>query len=427
MIYSKFYLKDKGKIPTYLAILSTLLLVILLNKIFSPILIPSRAAKLIVRRVEVTNMSSTQVAIFWQTDDKGIGWIAYGEDKNNLNKIIFDERDSENKKNPYSNHYVILRNLKENSQYFFKLINNDRVITNTNGEIFGFKTLPNVYGTSGIKPVYGKVNKKNGEALDNAVVLLFIGNAYPLSILTQASGGWLISLNHLVDINSQKLKIVNNQDKVKLEFYSEDGDFSTVIANLPNLSPLPQTIIIGKNYDFSSSNNNVLSTADQKNIKAADTTAIDIIFPKENAIIPAESPLIKGNALPNSEVTIIVNSKNSFSIKTKAGGDGIWRADLPSSLSPGEHTITMITKNNGGEEVRLIRKFVIIKSGERVQGVATGAATPTTTPTVFLTPSPTSSGQIISPTMQVTGNSSTILFLSSASIIILGLGIILAF
>lgn len=425
MAYSDFYLKRDKKIPTLLGILIACFVGLFLLRLFTNTAVPSKAEKKVIRRVEIANVSSNQVAIYWQTDQKTIGWIMYGEKESELNKLAYDERDISQNKMQYINHYITLKSLNENKTYFFKIVNDNKLEDNKNIP-FTFKTPQSVKDFKGRNPAYGKIIEANGTPLENAVILFSTSNSFSLATLTKATGEWLIPLNTVYDKGTYQLITPASNDKAIIEVLGENQT-SKVITDLSKTSPLPQTIIIGQNFDFTSTDN-VLSATSSRNVETPNKK-IDIIYPKENALIPGYSPLIKGVAVPNSEIIITVHSNTVFSSRVKADNKGLWSLNLPSSLSPGDHTITIKTTDKEGNPVTVERKFIIAKDGEQVLGSATGEPTltepqetPTPTTQIYYTPT-----QSLTPTAPVSGGNINIPLVGALSFIIVGLGFMLVF
>jgi len=423
MVYSNLFIRKNFQIPTLVSVLAIFLVIIFLTKFFLTTSNPLKATKKNIRRMEITNIFWNQATIFWQTDQRETGWVTFGTDPNKLSQVAFDEKDANPDKKKFSNHYSILRNLKDNTQYYFNLVDSNQLIQRQDGSPFNFKTVSKSSQVSNLQPAYGKVVNQNSLPIENAVVLLSIKNAYLLSTLTKPSGEWLVPLNYIVDTATQSLKTVSNSESVRIEILNEDGISSVVNTYVINVSPLSETITIGKNYNLLE--NNVLSAS-----TSTSTPGVDIIFPKENAIIPSNSPLIKGTALPNSNVLVrVYDGKKSFSANVKTDKDGIWRLDLSQPLNPGKHILSLEAKNSEGNQITKTRNFTIAKSGEQVLGEATPEATPTTigplpTPTIIAatTVVPTST-----PKPPVTGGGLYFFTLASLTLVTLGLGVLLIF
>ncbi len=421
MSYSQFYFKNQTKVPTVIAVFIVCFIGLFFIRLFSKTAIPSKADKKNLKRIEITNITPKQVVLYWQTDEKVTGWVIYGNKANQLNKIAYDERDLATSKNAFIHHYVVLKNLDENQQYFFKLVTNEKLLSNNAQDSFTFKTPKNITDFKGKNPAYGKVISGNGAPLENAIVFMTIGNTFSLSALTKLSGEWLIPINTLFEKETYAARTPGDKEKIRIEIISEENQTSVVNTDLSIVSPLPQSIVIGNDFDFSDAEE-VLSSMTSREPEVS-TKTVDIIYPKENALIPGYSPLIKGVSLPNEEVMIEVHSETSFSSKVRADEKGVWKLNLPSNLAPGEHTIIIRAKDNTGNFVMVERKFTIAKGGEQVLGNATPAGTITPTKSV-LTPTPTT---IITSTPPVSGGNITSSLISGASLIIMGIGLLLVF
>lgn len=431
MLYSQFYFKDKAKIPTPLAAVLILVVALFMGSVFLKTGPASlRASKKNAKRIEVTNLSPVQASVFWQSQGKEEGFIFFGDSLNAINTLALDDRDVAAKKSQYLNHYVTLRNLEASHTYFFKIVSNNQLIVKPDGTPFSFKTPTTLGASSSLSPAHGTVLKESLNGEENALVLLTVDNFYPMSSLTKSSGEWLIPLNSFFDKVSLENKIPPISTAVKIEIISEDNKNSVVTGRLNQLSPVSSTIIIGRNYDLGLEDN-VLSA--QSSRTATPSKTVDIIYPVEGALIPGRTPLIKGVALPQSQVFITINSSQTFSATLTADRNGNWSYLLPESLELGSHTIMIKTKDNQGQEVSLTRNFTIVASDNagRVLGEATGSAALTGTPT--LTPTPTSSltptvaTTTTTPTIPVAGVSAFLPIIGGLSFIIAGLGILLVF
>jgi len=423
MIYSKYFFPQSPKIPTPVTIGVVFLIIFFLARLFGLTPLRSRGSKKIVRQLRLVNPSHNQVGMFWQTDEKETGWLIYGYSELGLNKVALDERDLQDKRNLFYNHLVVLKNLEPDTRYFYKIVSNNQL-----GKAFSFKTPLNLSFASNLSPAYGKIIRENGDPLKDAVVILFFDQAYPLATLSKTTGEWLLPLNSILNKDTMKTQSVDSKDKLTLEIFGEEKKKTQIIADVSHISPLPQTVIFGKNYKFLSTGN-VLSTSTESKTQIS---KIEILFPKEDAVIPVGTPLIKGTAIPGSEIAVTIDSAKSYSFKTVTDKDGVWRILLTEQLPPGSHVLKMVTKDANGKNVELTRKFIIAKSGEQVLAAATEEATPTFTPTTTPSPSLTPTISIsLTPTVSLTplvpGTNFIPIGAASASLIILGLGILLAF
>ncbi len=426
MLYSQFYFKDKAKIPIPLAGVLIFVIALLLGNVFLKTGPASlRASKKNAKRVEVTNLSPVQASIFWQSENIEEGFLFYGANPGNVNKAAFDDRDLAAKKNQYLNHYVTLRNLEADHTYFFKLVSNNQLIVSPDGTPFSFKTPASLGTSSSLSPAHGTVLKESLSGQENALVLLSVEGFYPMSTLTKTSGEWLIPLNSFFDSASLENKAPAASSQVTIEIVSEDDKSSLVTARLNQLSPVTQTLIIGRNYNLDTGN--VLS-AQSSTATAQKSATVDVIYPVEGALIPGRKPLIKGVALPQSQVFITVNSTKTFSATLTTDANGNWNYLLPENLELGNHTITVKSKDAQGQEVILTRNFTIVANDNagRVLGEATGSAGLTITPTSTLAPT-LAVTTTVAPTIPVAGMSDIFPAIFGLSFVIAGLGVLLVF
>lgn len=431
MIYSNLYTGGHNKkIPTLVGVIIIFLVVGFFLTLMNKSSLPSRASKISVKRTEVTNLSPIQATIYWQTEVAEKGWIIYGENSDRLTKLAFDDRDVSDHKQSYINHYVTLKNLKPGGHYYYTLISNNKKIVKPDGTLFEFYTPLNSLAKTKIGPATGKVLKANLNPLKNAIVLLFVDEkTMPLSTMTKDSGEWLIPLNTFYDKSTLEEKNLSGKERVRVEIISETEGISTIISNLSDLALKEATSIIGKNYNFIESND-VLSAS--TNFESAnDGIGIKIVYPLEGSLIPGRRPLIKGIALPGTEVSITINSAKTFSAKVRADKDGNWSYLIPEDLDLGKHTITVKVRNKKGRETISTRSFSII-ANEGNDGKVLGTASAEPTMTYAPTSTPTQAPLLQStatpiPTLKKAGVNNLLPIISGIALVIIGGGILLIF
>ncbi len=430
--------QDEKKIPTPVAFLFLLLMLSTLGFVLNkPKTTSVSASKLRLERLEIANITNNSVSIFWRTKEKEASWLIYGEDERKLNKQIFDDRDLADNKNSYFNHYAIFKNLQPNKKYFFEIVTTKGVIRQNNNSPFIFVTKTQLPLSSSLPPAMGSIQGRNGRPLINGIILLKIEGAGLLSDRTKDKGEWLIPFYYLTKIDTDELIQPKVDSSVTIEVISEEGEMSTVKTIVKKTSPLPQTVIIGKNYEFNDEKEKVLSETTKGQLSFG---KIDIIFPKENAAIDAKKPNLRGTALPHKKVKIIIESlptgrqaKTPQIFEIYADKDGVWNSAPFYDLDPGKHQLTIITEDENNKEVKITRIFNILKSGESVLGEATpsGTITPTEMPTD--TPVPTTPPVTSTPVVSVTqpapkpGINFFPLTVVSTVLMILGTGLIMIF
>lgn len=398
MIYSNLYInKNNKKIPTLLGLILVFFVFILFFSLTNKTAMISKASKVNVKRVEITNLSPIQATVYWQTDIKETGWVVYGEKEDKLINVAFDDRDIIDKKENYFNHYVTLKNLKPGRHYYYALISGNKKIIKPDGSFFQFFTPLNSIGKTKIDPATGKVLKSNLNPLKNAIVLLFVDEkTLPLSTITKESGEWLISLNSFYDKSTYNEKSFSGEEKIKVEIISEDDGLSIINSKLKDLALKQELVIIGKNYNFLDEKSNDVLSASTNSKEEENKELIKIIYPQENAIIPGRRPLIKGTSiLREKEIFInITNSFKTFSARVIVNKDGNWNYLIPEDLDLGKYKIIAKAKDKFGKEIITLRSFSVVSNqvpDAKVLGVASGEPTITympSTPTLLPTTSP---------------------------------------
>lgn len=365
----------------------------------------TRASQQTLASYELANPAPRQMTIIWKTTERQTGWVMYGTDPKTLSEAASDERDTTKNKLSSKLHVVTARNLRPNTKYYYKFVAGNQVIENTDGSPFEFTTPRETTFSGSPKPVYGKVTQRSGSGLANALVLVRKKNSMPVATLTKMSGEWLIPLQGVYDPASREPIQIQDSDELEIQVYDDDLNISKIRAYVSKASPLPQTVVIGTNYEFLK-NDDVLP-ASTKRLESAPVQEIDILFPKQNAIIPGTQPLIKGVAPPRTALELTVDSIPTFSSSTRANARGEWMVNVPKPFQPGTYTLTLVAKNAQNEEVVLSRQFTLTKNGEQVLAAATDAATPTLepSPTTALEPTgePTATPEpSLEPTAEVT-------------------------
>lgn len=444
MSYSDLYIHRGQRVPTILtaAVIGIFIFVLTVFTNLKPQ--PSKASPNILKSVTPVNVSHNQVGIYWETTVQESGWILYGESDNNTTKLAYDVRDVEENKSKYTHHFVTLKDLKPGTKYYYKIVSNNKMILNDN-KSFDVTTLISDADTNETKLAYGKVVKSNGTPSENNLVLVKINDAYPFMTVTKLTGEWLVPIQRLIQKGSNQEEKLKETDKITVNIYSDTNESTRITTDASNISPLPQTTILGKDYNFAD-NTKVLSA--NTSVSTDATIHTEILFPKDRAIISSGKPLLKGTAVPFSDVDITlqpVNSSLNYAFRASADKDGYWRVNLDRTLPLGSYIITVIGHAKNGETERKTHNFSIANVGAQILGEGTvptpsatvaptaGASTPipTTIPTTIQnTPTTINSPTVFvtaTPSPPVTGVSIVPVAVFSMALVVIGAGILLAF
>lgn len=433
MSYSNLYLQSNKKIPTFVVLLIIATSFIFFFKLFSNSSIPTKASSNELRRIEIANLTSNQATIYWHTEKKETGWLIYGLKNSSLSSFAYDDRDIESKKSEYHYHLVTLKNLIPETSYQFKLISNNKILSTAS--VFTFITPKISKFSSNVSPAYGKLIQQNGEPVSDSIVMLEFKKSIPLIGLVKQSGEWLVPLFALYQKDSLQQKQFKQNDTVTISFLSESGINSFVEASVKSISPLPQTIVLGSTYSFLDKES-VLGIQDFVHNKTG--KSLQIIYPKENSLIPGFSPLIKGVSKPNTDIFVTIQGNNrTYASKTKSNSQGLWDIHIKERMLIGKYVISAESKSNDQIQETDNKTFLIIANegnDARVLGVASSAPTITQqlTPTQEVpTPTrmiiPTSSSTASQSAQPIPGIFDIIPLVGGISFLILGVGVLLAF
>jgi len=186
-----------------------------------------------------------------------------------------------------------------------------------------------------------------------------------------------------------------NQNTILKMLVLGDSLKSNVTLSINQINPVP-TITLSSDYNFTSNNEPIASAS--ANIQSfpvftstssgSKNEAPQILTPQQDQSFTDQQPQFKGTALPNESVQIIIHSDEQIQTNVKANAGGTWAYRPSAPLSPGEHTITILTKGVDGILKSITESFVVYAEGQQVNpGVPSGTPIPTKKPTV--TPKPT--------------------------------------
>lgn len=171
-----------------------------------------------------------------------------------------------------------------------------------------------------------------------------------------------------------------------------------------------------------------------------------IINPEENESFKDSQPRFSGTAPRGSNVKITIESQGLVETTVQADSLGNWSYRPVSPLTPGEHTITITAPDSNGILRTITKKFRVFAQGSQVAE----SATPSATPTVKTSPTPTpippvakggttptatptiTAGITVVPTkapgpIPVTGDSLPLIFLGAIGVITFLVGLALLF
>lgn len=356
--------------------------------------------------IRITNITNTSFTISYTTSANVIGSVRFGKEKN-LDKVSLDDRDQENgKTSEHKIHYITIKNLDPETKYYYSLISGETDFFSQTGDNqpFEIQTAPIIQEKSDQQnSIIGKVILPDGSTPPEAIVYTTLPNAQTISALVKPDGNYSLSLN---SVRNQALNsYLTFADNLNFQLLIlNDSLKSQITLSIKQINPVP-VITLSKDYNFLlkdsllatsssiASDSGKISGFPSFSANPGKTKEPQIQTPKNNEGFVDNQPVFKGVAQPGEKVKIIIHSQEEIQTEVTADKNGGWTYRPSDKLSPGEHTITIITKDQFGILKTIKRIFTVYAAGSQVNESATPSATPTlvisTSPTPILSVSPT--------------------------------------
>lgn len=360
--------------------------------------------------IRITNIQDTSFTVSYTTSQNTTGTLSFGKDST-LPSVSIDDRDQDTGSvNFYTTHHITVKNLEQQTKYYFAIVSGQTTFMN-NESPFEVTTAPTLSEEpSEQQPMVGKIVLPDGTVPKEGIVYVTAPSAQTLSILLKSDGGYILPLNSIRILDLSSYFTFNNETSLQILAISESLKSEVnVLANAIN--PVPK-ITLSKNYDFTLSDTPIASVSSQLKFPTFSATGSaikepQINSPKKDEKFTDTQPLFKGVAEPSSDVTVTIESEEKIQAKIQADKNGNWNFRPDKPLAPGEHTVTIQTRDKFGILKTIKQSFVVFAQGSQVQESATPSATPTIkisptitptiakgatttpTPTLTLTPTPT--------------------------------------
>lgn len=399
--------------------------------VFAPRATPQTTPK----NIKITNVKDTSFTVSFLTDEATAGFVKYGKSADTLATQASDDRDQlTGSVGQFTSHYITIRELDPDTQYYFTLGTSSTPRFDNNGNPFSIKTAKRGGSPTAAKTAYGTVNTASGAPADGAIVYLSLEGVGELSALVKGSGSWAIPLSSARTTDLSSYANIQPTDQVAL-FVQGAQLNQTASAAIPVADTQPAPLLtLGSN---ASSNPGVQAEAvfqetptqpagapATDSLAALATTApspslaptaspdpspaaesqpspttqridtVDLSIP-ERQTVETSQPTITGRIAPNTVVSIEINSETKITQQLETDANGNFVLPLSNSnhqLEPGEHTITLrYTDPNTGEAKTVVRTFFVSAGGQGGMGGA-GPAESSSTLLAQANPSPTPFG-----------------------------------
>ncbi|OGK55583.1 hypothetical protein A3B56_02425 [Candidatus Roizmanbacteria bacterium RIFCSPLOWO2_01_FULL_45_11] len=407
--------RSEFRIPTFIglllagSIIGTLALVLQPGRISRIVGTARTPAATAPEQITISNITDTTAVIIWQTSQLSQGYVEY-KAGNEPSLTSYDVRDKEDGiPKVYRTHYVELSHLPSGSTVSYSIVSGGTYAYD--GSISLGVPFPQTISAS---PIHGELRTKDGSETTGTIVMATFEGSAPWSTFIYDTANWVIPLAHVRTETGDGLycsvRSCERDTAVTLTFIGEEGTQTRTVPveEARPLLPVVYGTSPGTEADILPSNIPTATTAVTRPPQPILTTTswdVSILNPKQDAKLTFPKPLIRGQGVPGTNVTIALESSITQVGKTTVLEDGTWHWTPAYPLDPGTHTVRIDTVNSQGKNVRQEHTFYILKSGQQVLADSTPSAslTPTATPTVpviptpstvtsiSLTPSPTSS------------------------------------
>ncbi|MDE2025885.1 MAG: hypothetical protein KGJ07_05305 [Patescibacteria group bacterium] len=355
--------------------------------------------------IRITNVTDLSFTVTYETQASVIGSISYGKDQL-LGQVALDDRDQPSGiPTQHTLHSITVRSLQPQTTYYFSILSGKTTYLN-NGIQFTSTTGTQITTPpTNEEPLSGILNMPDGSKPSEALLYVTTDGGQTLSTLVKPTGLYVIPLNTIRTANASAPIPFTQNTKLQVLAIGADGSQSKVILLAGQRNPVP-SITLSNNYDFTLNSTPLASTSalpigfPQFALDNTVSATPEINTPKDNETFTDNQPLLKGQALPDATVDITIHS-DVITTQVTADKFGNWSYRPTSPLAPGQHTITITTKDKFGSLQTITKAFTIFWSGTQVAEAATPSATPTFAPTSIPTTKPTPTPTIsitISPT-----------------------------
>ncbi len=200
------------------------------------------------KNVKASNISDSSFTISYITDDKVIGTVNYGLDPNNLDSVALDDRDQLSQKiNSYNYHSISLKNLNENTVYYYSITSGDKKYLNK--EKYKTKTGSLINKDPSMQiPISGKALLPDGSTPNEGLVYVKINDSQETVSLIKEDGTYFITLNTLRTSDNNNYYKISQNSKIKIEIFASRL-YSSLLITPNEISPVP-LITLSNNYDF---------------------------------------------------------------------------------------------------------------------------------------------------------------------------------
>lgn len=349
------------------------------------------------KEMRISNVSDTSFTVSYITAGDVTGSLAYGETAN-FGSVALDERDKAgNTSTPHTVHYFVVSNVNPGTTYQFAILSGTKTFT---GPEYTVKTASSIEEPAGEKIITGSLLLPDGTKPQEAIIYVESSGTQVLSTFA-VGGNYSVSLTHLRSENLESY--VTLPPEAFLLIAATSGSLHSTAEVTAGQAEIPQ-ITLSQQYEFtlistSPGPGESTTTPDGEQVDpttqafpkfapdAATNTDPQILTPQKNEEFSDLQPEFTGTAPPGGTIEIVIESSHEIKATVKADSSGRWSYRPEQPLEPGEHTITITTRDEAGIVQKVLQSFVVNAQGSQfTQPSASPTRRPTNTPTPTITP-----------------------------------------
>lgn len=345
------------------------------------------------QNLKITNVSDTTFTVSYTTEASDTGSLFYGKDEKTGDTILDDRDLLLGKTNFYKIHYITVKNLQANTKYFFTILSGKDTFLNNNKPFDVTTAHPLGSKISSQKTLSGKVTLMDGNTPKESIAFVSGPNTNMLSTLVKNDGTYSLDIDLLRSTDLNSYLTLSENEVIQIKIVGDSGESNVkILAKQANSIP---TIILSKDYDFTIENlaesqyENIASRSAGSSLPTSSSKVSyngnpQILTPKKDEMFTDQQPLFKGTAMPGSTVIITIHSNQNIQEQVVTDSRGNWTYRPKVTLSTGQHTIIITTRDEFGMLRTINQSFNVYALGSQVME----SATPSATPSITIPPSP---------------------------------------
>lgn len=362
--------------------------------------------------VTVVNVTNDSFTVMYTTASPTVGAISI--ENSTPPQLIYDKRDSSGQKE-FVSHFITATRLDPDTTYTFNVISNGDLYLDQ-GKPYTVTTLPaTAQKASDSFPLAGSILMPDASPGSDVLIFVNIPEGMSIGAVTDSQGNFRISSNYIRNNKTLEPLAIPPQTKLTIEAQKTNAESMTSYEYIPG--QLIPPITLTQNYTFVADVTDI--TTDTSTLIALPTAitgskALEITLPQRDQKFTDSRPQFRGTSTPSSTVNITISDTQNIEAQVLSDRNGNWAFRPSTAILPGEHTITIRSKNSAGITQSVSTTFQVFPSGSQVAESATPSATITATkiptPTIIVTnppsitnsPTPTVISLTITPIASVT-------------------------